>query len=176
MSYEVTDGIEESALKQWLIDAQAKYGLYKNQGVNFTDADIAPIVMCTILVNDEILIVKRGYGLADAEGYWSTINGFIDEIRPVNETAQKEILEELSIKINLSNIKVAKSYTLSNPKEKRKYIVFACLITLPSKPEINLDYENTEYRWIKRPKLESFHILEDLPLAVDTALRLKARN
>ncbi len=172
MPYKITDGIPESALESWLKDALKKYGLYEGKAVNYTHADIAPIVMCTVLVDDELLLVKRGYGLADAEGYWSTVNGFVDEIKPVKEIAQQEVLEELSLEVSLDKIKVAKSYTLQNPKEKRKYIVFACLITLDSKPSIVLDRENTEYKWIERSELESFHILEDLPYAIDSALSL----
>ncbi len=118
MPYKITDGIPETALEDWLKDALKKYGLYEGKAVNYTHADTAPIVMCTVQVGDEILLVKRGYGLADAEGYWSTVNGFIDEFKPVKEIAQQEPLEELSFEVSLSAIKVAKSYTLQNPKEK----------------------------------------------------------
>ncbi len=53
--------------------------------------------MCTVLVGEEILLVKRGYNLADAEGYRSTVNGFIDEVKPVKQIAKQEALEELSL-------------------------------------------------------------------------------
>jgi 8-oxo-dGTP pyrophosphatase MutT (NUDIX family) len=171
MSYKVSAGIKESELKSWLQKALKKYGRYGNtQAVDYTRANIAPIVMCTVLSGKEILLVKRGYGLADAEGYWSTVNGFIDEAKPVREIAKKEIKEELGVNVDAENIKISDSYTLHNPREKRKYIVFPCLITLPSKPEIVLNKEHTEFAWISRDKLESYHILEDLPLAIDKAL------
>lgn len=111
--------------------------------------------------------------LADAEGYWSTVNGFIDEIKPVKEIAQQELKEELGLEVSLTDIQVAESYTLENPKEKRKYIVFACLITLKSKPEIVLDREHTDYAWTTREQFELYEMLDDLPYAIDTALRLK---
>ena len=174
MTYKISKGIKQSELDVFLRDALKKYGLYNNLGVNFSKAKIAPIVMCTLICGDEILIVKRGYGLADAEGYWSTVNGFIDEMKPVEQIAQQEIKEELGLTVNSHSIKVADSYTLKNPKEKRHYIVFPCLITVKLKPKIVLDRENTDYKWIKRSELETFHILDDLPYAVDQALALKA--
>jgi len=172
MPYKITEGIEESDLKQWLEDALKKYGTYQGRAVNYTNARIAPIVMCTVKCGDEILLVKRGYELADAEGVWSTNNGFIDEIMPVAEIAQKEIKEELSVSAPLEHIKVGKSYTLVNPAEKRKYVVFPCLVLLDEKPKIVLDREHTEYRWITRNQLANFEILDDLPYAVDAALAL----
>ena len=173
MSYTISAGIAETELKTWLENALKKYGRYNNQGVNYTRADIAPIVMCTIVCGNEILIAKRGFGLADAEGYWSTVNGFIDEIKPVKEVAQQEAREELGLDVSLDDIKVGTSYTLQNPKEKRKYIVFPCLISLRTKPSVVLDREHTDYAWIPREKLKTYHILDDLPHAIDQALKLR---
>lgn len=173
MPFKITKGIEETDLNNWLKKAFQRYGIYEGQSVNYTNADIAPIVMCTVIYDTEMLLVKRGYGLADANGFWSTNNGFIDQFKPVNEIAQQEIHEELSVDVTTEQIKVGKSYTLENPAEKRKYIVFPCLVTLTKKPKIKLDKEHTEYKWIKRSQLNSFEILDDLPYAIDAALKLK---
>ncbi len=48
-------------------DALKKYGLYQDRAVYYSKAETAPIVMCTVLVGNELLLVKRGYGLADVE-------------------------------------------------------------------------------------------------------------
>jgi ADP-ribose pyrophosphatase YjhB (NUDIX family) len=172
MAYTISEGIDEAELEAWLTKALKTYGTYQGASVNYTNADIAPIVMCTVVCGEELLLVKRGYGLADAEGYWSTVNGFIDKIKPVREIARQELQEELSLNIALQNIKVGKSYTLQNPAEKRKYIVFPCLVSLQTKPKIVLDKEHTGYRWIKREILGSYKILDDLPYTVNAALSL----
>lgn len=126
--------------------------------------------MCTLVFSGKILLAKRGYGLADAEGVWSTINGFIDEDKSITAFAIQEVLEEIGLKIKPQQVKVADSYTLSNPQEKRNYIVFPCLIKLTSKPTIKLDREHTTYTWIERQELEHYETLDDLPYAVDAAL------
>ena len=176
MSYKITAGLPESALKSWLEEAMTKYGAYQGTAVNYTDADTAPIVMCTVVCGDQILLVKRGFGMADAEGYWSTVNGFIDEIKPVREIAGKELQEELGLEIKPSEIIVGQSYTLQNPQEKRTYIVFPCLIRIGYKPEIVLNHEHTQFTWTTRENLDSFQILDDLAYAIDSALKLTAER
>jgi 8-oxo-dGTP pyrophosphatase MutT (NUDIX family) len=171
-TYEITDGIPESQLPAWLAEAAAQHGQLADGRINYTDAEIAPVVMCTVACGSEILLVKRGYGLADANGYWSTVNGFVDEAVGVAEIARREIAEELGVAVKAAAIAVGDSYTLRNPKEKRRYIVFPCLLALKTQPEIQLNEENTDFAWIRRPQVESYHILDDLPHAIDSALAL----
>lgn len=170
MSFKITDGIEESKLAGWLENATKQWGTFDDGRVNYTKADKAPIVMCTITCGGEILLVKRGHGLADANGYWSTVNGFIDEAKPVWKQAQQEVKEELGFEVKESQITVAQSYTLTNLKEKRSYIVFACRVDLSTKPDIVLNEEHTDFAWINRSAVNDHHILDDLPEAIDRAL------
>lgn len=172
MGYHTSAGIAEEKLSAWLADAAKKYGCFKDGRVNYTKADIAPIVMVTVFCQGKILLVKRSYGLADADGYWSTVNGYIDENEPVKQLAAQELKEEIDLKVAPNDIKVAGSYTLQNPAEKRKYIVFPCLASLDQQPDITLNQENTAFGWIDREDLPKYHILDDLPLAIDTALKL----
>lgn len=172
MSYKISAGLKENDLGSWISKAGNKYGRFGDGRVDYSNASTAPVVMCTIVYRGKILLVKRGYGLADAEGYWSIVNGFIDEIRPVKEIAKQEVKEELGLDIGIDDIKVAESYALQNPKEKRQYIIFACLVTLKSKPCIVLDRENTDYAWVSRKELINYETLDDLPFAIDTALSL----
>lgn len=173
MTYQVTEGISESDLSSWLKDALKNHGTFKDGRVDYTHAEIAPVIICTVVYKDEILLVKRGHGLADANGYWSVVTGFIDENIPITEIAQKELEEELGLKVDAKEIKSGNSYTLDNTDEQRKYIIFPCLVVLDSKPKIKLDKEHTDYTWIKRSDLENYHILDDLPHAIDEALRLR---
>jgi 8-oxo-dGTP pyrophosphatase MutT (NUDIX family) len=172
LSYKISAGIDESELAGWIKSAKKKFGVFSDGRVNYTDSDIAPIVMCTLVAENKLLLAKRGHGLADANGYWSTINGFIDSPMPVAEVAAKELLEETGIRISPSLINVAKSYTLTSDQEKRTYIVYPCLARLKTKPEIILDSEHTDFVWINRAELDNYHILDDLLEAVDAALGL----
>ncbi len=170
MGFRINDGISETELPKLLKDAADKYGTFEDGRVNYKEAEVAPIVMCVVRFDEEILLVRRGFGLADAEGYWSTVNGFIDENKPVVKQAIQELEEELGLKVGVEQLVVRRSYLLNNPKEKRQYIVFPCLATLPGKPKIKLDSENTDFAWVRRDDVESYEILDDLPYAIDAAL------
>lgn len=172
MTYQISKGLTESELSDWLKVAAKKYGPYKDSGISFTKADLAPAVMITVKAGDEFLLVKRAHGLADANGYWSTVNGFIDQDVAVAEIAANELAEELGLDIPASAVKVAKSFTITGSKKKRSYIIFPCLVELDKKPEITLDWEHTDYAWIERKDLDNYHILEGLHEAVDRALAL----
>lgn len=170
MGFSIGEGISETELPKWLKDAADKYGIFEDGRVNYKEAEVAPIVMCVVRCDEEILLVKRGFGLADAEGYWSTINGFIDENKPVVKQAIQELEEELGLKVGVEQVISRRSYLLNNAKEKRQYVVFPCLATLSDKPKIKLDRENTDFAWVSRNDVESYEILDDLPYAIDTAL------
>ena len=172
MSYKITDGISEADLPAWLDEAAKKYGVFDDGRVNYEHADIAAAVMCTIKCGEQILLVRRSKDVDDAAEYWSTVNGFLDDKKTVTEIAQNEIKEELNVDVELSQILVRKSYTLENPKEKRKYIVFPCLVELNEKPNIVLNPENTEYAWVSPAEVNNFDILEDLPHVINAALGL----
>ncbi len=172
MNYKVSEGISEKQLSMWLKDAGEKYGKFKDGRVNYTHADIAPVVMITVVCGDELLLAKRGHGLADAEGYWSTINGFIDENKPVARIAAQELKEEIGLQISPQKIKIGSSYTIKHPQEKRSYITFPCLVKLDAKPKVVLDREHTEFTWIKRVELERYHIIDGLSVPIDMALKL----
>lgn len=172
MSYKVSDGIPEKDLPKWIKKALTKYGTYKEGGVDYTDAPVAPIVMCTLLYKNKLLLLKRGYGLADAEGSWSVIDGFIDEDKPVKEIAKKEFKEELGIVITNNQIKVGGSFTLKSDQEKRAYVVFPVLVQMNEEPKIRLDREHTDFAWIKRSELDDYQILDDLPFVIDKTLEL----
>lgn len=172
LDYKIRPGIPESELPAWLDEAAQRYGIFADGRIDYTNASLAPAVMCTLKSGDEILLAKRGQGLADANGYWSLINGFIDENRPVAEIAANEFKEETGLIINPADIKIAPSYTMESQHEKRAYIIFPCLAVIDGKPAIKLDREHTAYAWIKREELENYHILDDLPVVVDAALGL----
>lgn len=173
MSYQIRSGLSAEDLVGWLKRAKKHFGCFDDGRVNYTEADTAPTVMCTVVFRNRLLLVKRGFELADAEGYWSTVDGFIDEIKPVKDQVKQEVQEELGIIVKDNNISVGPSYTLISPELKRRYIVFPCLVVLLTEPKIVLNEENTKFAWILRKDLEKYHMLEDLPYAIDSALKLQ---
>jgi 8-oxo-dGTP pyrophosphatase MutT (NUDIX family) len=173
MDYQVSAGLDLSELPGWLARAAKQFGTFPDGRVNYKNAPLAPAVMCVLKCGDEFLLAKRGYGLADANGVWSIINGFIDEVKPVAQIASQELREELGLELPAKQIRVAESLGVKGNGEKRAYIIFPCLATVETKPVIKLDREHTDFAWINRQQLENYQFLPDLPLIIDRALALK---
>jgi ADP-ribose pyrophosphatase YjhB (NUDIX family) len=169
-AYTIAVGMKETDLAAWLKAAAERYGTFPDGRVNYTAADIAPVIMCVVTDGNEILLVRRAQGLADAEGYWSVVSGFIDEPKPVAEQARQELEEELGVVVPASHIAVRASYTLNNPQEKRQYIIFPCLLRVTSKPAITLDDEHTDYAWILPATIQDYTVLDDLTFLIQKAL------
>lgn len=172
MDYTISKGLPIAELPVWLTEAAQRLGSYPDGRVNYSKASEAPIVMTTVSSQNKVLLLKRSDKVGDAQGYWSIVNGFIDKNIPVKEVAVKEISEELQVVADSSEIKAGVSYRLRNKYEKRAYIVFPCLLSLPRQPQITLDQKHIDYRWVDRSEVENFHILTDLPYAIDQALAL----
>ncbi len=59
MRFSITKGITETELENRLKGASQRFGTFNDGRVNYKDADIAPIVMCTIVYKDKLLLVKE---------------------------------------------------------------------------------------------------------------------
>jgi 8-oxo-dGTP diphosphatase len=74
----------------------------------------------------------------------------------------EEIKEELGIdKKNVSTIHFGKPYEFAHP----------VLLELKNKPEIKLDWEHTEYRWIEPKELKKFDIVLKLEESLEKVLK-----
>ncbi|HVV66830.1 MAG TPA: NUDIX domain-containing protein [Candidatus Saccharimonadales bacterium] len=171
--FTISAGIPADELSAWLEKAARQLGTFDDGRVNYKHADIAPIILCVVACADEVLLLKRGFGLADAEGMWSVVTGFIDIAKPVKQHVAQELGEELGVVVHETNIKLGESYTLRNPQEKRQYIIFPSLVEFSEKPDVILDSEHTDFTWVHRDSLSVYNILDDLPYAIDTAFKLK---
>jgi ADP-ribose pyrophosphatase YjhB (NUDIX family) len=171
MAYKISEGLPEGELKAWLAKAADRFGVFADGRVDYKRADIAPIILCVVTCGEEFLLLKRGYGLADAEGYWSVVTGFIDEVKPVKQQVVQEIKEELGLSVDPNTVRLGRSYTLQNSQEKRGYIIFPARLSLLRKPRIVLSDEHTDHVWITKEKLDKYKILDDLPHAIEVALQ-----
>ena len=67
-------------------------------------------------------------------------------------------------------IEVKDSYKLKDSKINKTWIVHPVLVELKEKPEIKLDWEHTEFRWIKPEELNNYDFVTDLDKTVKKVL------
>ena len=120
---------------------------------------MAKVVTCLLENKGEILILRRSDEVGTYKELWGGIAGFVEEGEEPYETALKEIKEEVGIE---------KEYLLSIKKEDAvKFIdlygdklydweVYPFLFHIKDRDKIQLDWEHTEFRWIKPSELKKY--------------------
>jgi len=153
---------EEKILKI-IEEFSKKLPKFKDGRINFANSDIAPVITVFIKYKDRILLLKRSEKVLTYKGKWNSVTGYLDEIKPIREKVAGEVEEELGIKKNnISSILIGESYEFKDNEINKTWIVFPVLVELENEPEVKLDWEHTEYKWIKPEELENFDVVPNL--------------
>lgn len=139
--------------------------------INFTGVRKAPVLNVVVWCDDEILLVKRSQKVSAYQGLWNGISGFIDEPKAVEDFARQELSEELGLPVtDIKNIIVCRPYEVDDRDIDRTWFVYPVLAELKQKSEIKLDWEHTDYAWIKPEQLKDYECVKDFDKSVHLAL------
>ena len=131
--------------------------------IDYTKASYAPLVSVFMQFNGEILLVRRSQNVGNYKGKWNAISGYIDRIEPIRERALIELEEETGIKrATIKEVIRGEPYELNDAEIGKIWLVCPFVVKLRSKPEIRLDMESTECRWIKPEELMNFDTVTGL--------------
>ena len=131
--------------------------------INYSTSNKAPVINCFVKYKDKILILKRSNKVRAYKGKWNSVGGYIDEDKPVKIKALEELSEELKInKEIIKRVKVGKSYELTDEAIKKTWIIFPILVELKEVPKIILDFEHTDFKWIKPEELINYDVVSGL--------------
>jgi len=121
------------------------------------------IVTSFIQDKQKILILKRSNDVKTMKGLWAGISGIIEKNEPPLTRAKIEIYEETGIsedKIKL--VKNASVLKINSPQyENHEWEIFPFLFEA-KKPEIKLNWENSEYTWITIDELKNYDTVPSL--------------
>ncbi len=139
--------------------------------IDYSNSDVAPVITVFVKYKDRILLLKRSDKVRAYQKKWNSIAGYLDELKPIRQKSLEEIREETGIKEdNISSIRVRKSYKFRDAKINKTWIIHPVLAELKNKPEIRLDWEHTEYKWIKSEELKNFDIVPNLCKSLEIAI------
>jgi len=121
------------------------------------------IVTSFIKDNDKLLILKRSNKVKSMKGLWGGISGMIEGNEEPLERAKIEIFEEVNItEDEIVLIKSIKEMQVSSPQyENHEWQIFPFLFE-SKKPKINLNWENSEFKWIKINELKNYDTVPSL--------------
>ena len=121
------------------------------------------IITCFLTNDDKILILKRSQKVKSMKGLWAGISGIIENNESPLIRAKIEIFEELGIKDDqIKLLKAAEQMRIVSPQyENHEWEVYPFLFAAEN-PKINLNWENSEYKWIKVNEIVNYETVPSL--------------
>lgn len=141
--------------------------------IDYHNSDTAPVVDVFVKYQDRILLLKRSDKVGTYQGKWNCISGYLDEVKSIYQKALEEIKEELDIdRDNVLSMRLGETYSFTDERIGKTYIVHPILVELKNQPAIRLDFEHTEYRWIKPEELKDFDIVPNTDKGLEKVIHL----
>ena len=130
----------------------------KNSNLRFTN-----IVTSFIKNDDKILILKRSDKVKSMKCLWAGISGIIENNETPLTRAKIEIFEEAGIHdVQIELLKAIQQIKISSAQYKNhEWNIFPFLFKAKN-PEIKLNWENSEFKWIEPNDIKNYKTVPDL--------------
>jgi len=121
------------------------------------------IVTSFIKDDERLLILKRSNKVKTMKGLWAGVSGIIENDEEPLKRAKIEIFEEVGItEEEIKLIKAVKEMKVNSPQyENHEWEIFPFLFETKN-PEIKLNWENSEFKWINVNELENYETVPNL--------------
>ena len=121
------------------------------------------IVTSFIKNDDKILILKRSDKVKSMKCLWAGISGIIENNETALTRAKIEIFEEAGIhEEQIELLKAIQQIKISSPQYKNhEWNIFPFLFKAKN-PEIKLNWENSEFKWIEPNEIKNYKTVPDL--------------
>jgi len=162
---------DEEVLKK-IRELDAALPHFPDGRINYHNTSYAPVVNIFLMYRGDLLIVKRSRKVGNYKGKWNSISGYLDRPEPIEPKALGEVEEETGItKDRVKKVTRGTPYTLFDNKIKKVWLVCPFLVELNLRPDIKLDSESTEYRWIRPEELKEFDFVYGLDRSYAACLK-----
>lgn len=112
---------------------------------------------------DKVLLLKRSNRVRTMRGKWSGVSGIIEgNEKPLNR-AKTEIFEEAGIaKSKIRLIRSADGIRIKSPQYRNHEWVVSAFLFEADSPPVRLNWENSDYRWVKIAEMGRYETVPDL--------------
>ena len=136
-----------------------------------------PSVATSVLTDEKgnVLILKRSDKVKTYKGFWSGVSGYVEKGEKPVETAFKEIREEVGL--NKEDVELLKTadpieFTDTYGGETYDWKVYPFLFKTRKKSKVQIDWEHTDYRWVKPSELGKYDMAPHLTDIVSKLLKM----
>ena len=125
--------------------------------IDYSGAKEAAVITVYVRHHGELLLLKRSDKVSTYQGKWNTVAGYLDELKPVEDKVYTELREEIGVGRELvESLRIGEMQTLPDQGVGKTWLIYLALADLKERPEIWLDWEHTEFRWIRPEELGEF--------------------
>lgn len=112
---------------------------------------------------DKVLLLRRSNRVRTMRGKWSGVSGIIEgKEKPLNR-AKTEIFEEAGItKSKIKLIRSADGIRIKSPQYRNHEWVVSAFLFEADSPPVRLNWENSDYRWVKIAEMGKYETVPDL--------------
>lgn len=134
--------------------------------IDYSSSKIAPVITVFVVASGSLLILKRSDEVGNYKGKWNAISGYLDELRPIREKVLEELHEEVGIDLQMiESLEFGEVYELPDEDIDKTWIIQPVLVGLNTKPDLKIDWEHTEYKWINPEDLVKHDCISGLDLS-----------
>ena len=142
--------------------------------IDYTNATTAAVISIFVLWQGKVLLVKRSDKVLSYKGKWNNIGGYLDEVKPLRDQAYQELREELGVLPTMvKSLYFFPPRTVTDTSIGKTWISHPTLAELRDLPEIQLDWEHTEYAWVKPEEMKNFDLVTGIDRLLERLLAEK---
>ncbi len=128
-------------------------------------------VTCFLESEGEILILLRSQQVRTFQGVWGGISGLIEKGKTAEEQAVLEIEEETGLTTaDIELVKKGEAQIIVDADRNLRKIVYPFLFHARARNQIRINWEHTEFKWIKPADLARYPTMPELQETLDRVL------
>ncbi len=135
--------------------------------IDYTHKYDCRVLVCWVKYKNKFLLLKRSDKVLAYKNMWSTLAGFLDDDKSLEEKIKEELREEIGLEEkDIIKISLGTVYEIVDEKINRKWITHPALCEINT-PQVKLDWEHVDYRWITPDEIKNFDIVPNSLLAFE---------
>jgi isopentenyldiphosphate isomerase len=136
--------------------------------IDYHTSDTAPVVVVFAEHEGKYLLLKRSENVRTYHGKWDCVAGYLDEVRPVREKVLEELVEEAGIAEGaVERMAFGEIIEFGDEEIGLTWIIQPVKAVLRALPEITINSEHTEYRWVAPEDFSQFDTTPDFKRAYE---------